>query len=85
MDKPIFENKTCRQIKRRGTQHRHLSLTVPHNCQASDVAAGEKQRPDHMRVGADGKLQASRGFQHRRIVSGTKRGIYRKAGRNAFC
>ena len=26
-----------------------------------------------MRVGADRKLHASRGFQHRRIVSGTKR------------
>ena len=26
-----------------------------------------------MRVGADGKLHTSRGFQHRRIVSGTQR------------
>jgi hypothetical protein len=74
----FLENEARRQVERRRAHHRDV-VDRPVYRQAADVAAGEEQRPDDMRIG--GQHQPAGGHrQHRRVVALPEIGIAQPAG-----
>ncbi len=70
----FFENESHRQVQRRRAHHRDIVHRAA-NREFANIAAGEAERRDDVRIGADRKSRARAGLHDSGVVAGAQRGV----------